>query len=92
MAKKPSEPTPVIPKASKKTKDAIAFFNGKKPATALLEQEDGRKTRKFQHSGYAKTANDKFWEFVEDRKVGSIIVLGITTAIVSFAVYWVMTR
>lgn len=92
MAKKPSEPTPVIPKASKKTKDAIAFFNGKKPATALLEQEDGRKTRKFQHPGYAKTANDKFWEFVEDRKVGSIIVLGITTAIVSFAVYWVMTR
>ena len=92
MAKKPLKEAPKVPQASKKTRDAIAFFNDKKPASDLLEKPDGRTTRKFQHLGYVKTANDKFWEFVEDRKVGSIIVLGITTAIVSFAVYWVMTR
>jgi hypothetical protein len=92
MAKKPLKEAPLPPKASKQTKDAIDLFNGKKRGEEVLLVPDGRTTRKFQHSGYVKTANDKFWEFVEDRKVGSIIVLGITTAIVSFAVYWVMTR
>lgn len=90
MAKKPSEPTPVIPKASKKTKDAIAFFEGKKSGVDLLEKEDGRKTRKFKPSNHVKTANEKFWDFIEDRKVGSILVLALTTAAVSYAVYWVM--
>ena len=90
MAKKPSKQTPKVPQASKKTRDAIAFFNDKKPATALLEQEDGRKTRKFKPS--VRTTNDKFWDFVDDNKIGSLIVLALTVAAVSYAVYWVMTR
>lgn len=90
MAKKPSKQTPKVPQASKKTRDAIAFFNDKKPATALLEQEDGSKTRKFKPS--VRTTSDKFWDFVDDNKIGSLIVLALTVAAVSYAVYWVMTR
>ena len=90
MAKKPSQPTPVIPKASKQTKDAIAFFNGKKSAVDLLEKEDGRKTRKFKHSGYTATLNDKFFNAIEGK--GKYVALAITTAIVSYAIYWMMNQ
>lgn len=90
MAKKPSQPTPVIPKASKKTKDAIAFFNGKKTAVDLLEQEDGRKTRKFKPSVYRETLNDKFFNAIEGK--GKYVALAITTAIVSYVVYWMMNQ
>lgn len=89
MAKKPSKSTPVIPKASKETKDAIALFNGKKRGEEVLLMP---KREKLQLSNHVKTFNEKFFDFIEDRKVGSMIALGITTAIVSLAVYWVMNR
>ena len=92
MAKKPSEPTPVIPKASKQTQDAIDLFNGKKHGEEVLIMPDGRKSRKFKHTNHIKTANEKFFDFIEDRTFGSYLVLGITVAIVSFAVYWMMNR
>ncbi len=88
MAKKPSKEAPKIPQASKKTRDAIAFFNDKKPATALLEQPDGRK--KVKYVGHVKTANEKFFDFIEDRKFGSYLALGITAAVVIAVVYWMM--
>ena len=90
MAKKPSEKTPKIPTASKKTRDAIAFFNDKKPAHELMEVPDGRTTRKFEHSGYAKTLNDKFFDAIEGK--GKYVALAITTAVVSYAIYWMMNQ
>ena len=90
MAKKPSKQEVKVPQVSKKTRDAIAFFNGKKPATALIQQEDGRKTRKLQYSNHVKTANEKFFDFIEDRKFGSYLALGVTAAVVIAAVYWMM--
>jgi hypothetical protein len=90
MAKQPSKQEVKIPQASKKTRDAIAFFNDKKPATALIEEPDGRKTRKLQYVGHVKTANEKFFDFIEDRKFGSYLALGITAAVVIAVVYWMM--
>lgn len=92
MAKKPSEEKPIVRKPSKVLQNHLDLYTGKKHGEDVLLVPDGRTTRKFKHSNYVKNANDKFWDFVEDRKLGSIVVLGITTAIVCYAVYWVMNR
>jgi len=90
MAKKPSQPTPVIPKASKQTKDAIDLFNGKKHGEDVLIMPDNRKERKFKHSQYVETMNDKFFNAIEGK--GKYVALAITTAIVSYVVYWMMNQ
>ena len=90
MATKPSNQKPKVPQASKRTRDTIAFFNGKKSAVDLLEQEDGRKTRKFKPSQYTETLNDKFFNAIEGK--GKYVALAITTAIVSYVVYWMMNQ
>lgn len=73
------------PKASAKTKAAIAFFNDKKPATDLLEVE---RQKKFVHSGYTKTKVDHFFEWVEAQPWGKWAVFALATAFVVAVAYW----
>lgn len=87
MAKKPSEKTPKIPKASKKTRDAIGFFNDKKRAIDLIEDTG---TKKYEPSKYVQTLNDKFFDAIEGK--GKYVALAITTAVVSYVVYWMMNQ
>lgn len=72
--------------ASAKTKQAIRFFKGKASAISLLEPVDGR--HKFQPSQHVKTLNDKIFDFLEDKKVGSFIALALTTAAIIAVAYW----
>lgn len=74
-----------IPQASPATKKAIRFFNGKTPATDLLESP---KASKFHHSGGAKSLNDKFFDMIESKKLWSVVALGITTAFIVAVAYW----
>lgn len=90
MAKKPSNQTPIRKRPTKKTADAIAFFKGKKSAVELLEAGDGRKKLKVSPTAGRETWNDKFFNAIEGK--GKYVALGITTAIVSLAVYWMMVQ
>lgn len=72
--------------ASAKTKQAIKFFNGKASAISMLEPVDGR--HKFQPSKHVRTMNDKVFDFIEDKKVGSFVALAITTAAIIAVAYW----
>lgn len=75
---------------TKSTADAIALFNGKKRGEDVLIMPDNRKERKFQHSKYVVTLNDKFFNAIEGK--GKYVALAITTAIVSYVVYWMMNQ
>lgn len=78
-------PVVVKTRASKKTKDAIAFYNGKKSAVDLFETD---KRRKFVHSGYiAKDRINIDWQ-----GVGKWAALAAVTAFVAAAAYWGMMQ
>lgn len=73
-------PVVIKAKASKDTRDAIAFFNGKKSAVDLLKM-DGRK--KFVHSGYTPPSIKINWA-----TVGKAAGLIFATAFVALVAYW----
>lgn len=94
MAKKPKNETPVkVPNASKKTKDAIAFFNDKKPATDLFETPDGRKKLKLSPAAGKPPRKPLFegaFKWMEGK--GQFVTLGITTAVICAVIYWMMVQ
>lgn len=94
MAKKPKQETKIsTKKPSKKTRDSIAFFKGKKSAIDLLEHEDGRKKLKLSPAAGKPQRNpllEPLWQWMEGK--GHWIVLGILTAAVSAAIYWMMMQ
>lgn len=93
--KKPIEPTPknFKKRASKKTRDTIAYFEGRKPIGDIFEKEDGRKKLKLSPAAGKPTRDPilkPFWKWIEGK--GSWIVLVILTAAVSGAIYWMMMQ
>jgi hypothetical protein len=69
-----------------KVLQAIRFFNGKIPATDLLEVPDGRKKIKF--VGHQKTATDKFFDLFENKEIWSSIILIALTLFIASVAYW----
>lgn len=90
MAKKPSNQTPIRKRPTKKTADAIAFFKDKKSAVELLEAGDGRRKLQISPTAGQTTLSDRFYNAIEGK--GKYVALGITTAIVSLAIYWMMMQ
>lgn len=84
MSKQPKKKAEV-PKASAKTKKAIRFYNGKIPATDLLEEVG---TKKFQVSNHVATANEKFFNWIESKPWGKWIALTAVTALIVAVAYW----
>lgn len=72
--------------ADRKTKKLIRLFDGKVPVGDVLEPMDGRKRLKI--TPHYRTLNDKFLDFIEDKKTGSFIALAITTAAIVAVAYW----
>lgn len=70
---------------TKDTRDAIAFFNGKKTAVDIIKPA-GDRTFKF--APHMDTLNDKFFNWIDGK--GHYIVLGLTVAAVVAVVYWMM--
>lgn len=90
MAKQPLNQAPIRKRPTKKTADAIAFFKGNKSAVDLLESGDGRKKLKVSPTAGKVTWNDKFFNAIEGK--GKYVALAITTAIVSYVLYWMMNQ
>jgi hypothetical protein len=79
-------PTPVVaPKASKQTKDAIAFFNGKKPAVDLIEDD---KRKKFHHSGYVRTWKDDAYDTFFSSDFWGTVALALVAALIVGIMFW----
>lgn len=68
------------PKISKQTRDAIAFFQGRKSGVELLE-ESPISAYRYQ----PRTFNDAFWDFVQDNSAQ--FGLGIITVAFAMAIY-----
>lgn len=77
----PPAPIEFKKRPSKKTKDTLDFFNGKKTAVDLLET-DGRK--KFQHSGHVTKERIE----INYAAVGKWIGLAVATAFMVAVLYW----
>lgn len=84
MSKSPKKKAEV-PKASAKTRKAIRFFNGKIPATELLEEVG---TKKFKPSQHITTANEAFFNWIESKPWGKWIALTAVTALIVAVAYW----
>lgn len=84
MAKKTPliEPTPI----KKDTKEAIAFFQDKRSAASMVKDDS---PKKLQLSGYVKTANDKFFDYIETDAGKHFALVAVTAAITAIA-YWVI--
>lgn len=67
------------PKVTKQTRNAIAFFNGKKSAVELLEEVP------FTKVSSPATRNELFWDFMSDN--AAYFGLVILTVAFSFALY-----
>lgn len=72
-----------VPRASKKTQNAIDFFNDKKPASALFEEPDGRKKLKI--SPAAGKVEKKLINFSVNHEV---IVLAVMVILISALAVW----
>lgn len=81
----PAKPADMKKRASGKTKAAVDFFNGKKSAVDLLEKTG---SRKLNVTPQVRTLNDKFFDFIADKQVGTWLALGLATAFVALAMYW----
>lgn len=90
MAKKPKIETPVAPvKPSKKTKDAIAFFQDKKSPIDMLENTGGRKLQLSPMAGRT-SLNDRFFNWFNGK--GEYISLAIMTALFTAVAYWMIKQ
>lgn len=90
MAKKP---TKKIPQASKKTRDAIAMFKGKKSAVDLLEDEPkGKKLHLSPSAGKPprKPLFEGAFKWIEG--TGHYFVLAAATAVICGIIYWMMVQ
>lgn len=83
--KQPVVTPPLAQKASPQTKKAIRFFKGDIPATDLIEEN---KSKKFVHSGYKKTAYDKFFEIFESSDTWGTMALIVTGVFIVAIIYW----
>lgn len=79
---------PVIIKgrASKKTAKAIRFYNGKIPATDLLEES--KASKKLRITPPRNSVSDKFFNWLEDAPIGKWVGLALTTAFIVAVAYW----
>lgn len=83
--KKQIPSTPLVAKASPQTKKAVRFFNDKVSAVDMIEHD---KNEKFEFTNYTKTLNDKFFEFIESKKLWQGVALAIAVAFVTAVMYW----
>lgn len=72
-------------KPSKQTKDAIAFFNDKKPAVDLIEDD---KRKKFQHSGYIRTWKDDAYDTFFSSDFWGTVALAAVAALIVGIMFW----
>lgn len=82
----PPSKTPV--KASSQTRKAIRFFNGKIPATDLLEEVKVDRRKKPVLKITKPTATEKFFDKMDELQIGKWLILGLATAFVVVVLYW----
>lgn len=70
------------------TEKHLKFFNDKLPASEVIEPEGSKKLK----LSPPPSLNDRFFDFIEDQKIGSKIALAITTAFIVAIAYWGITQ
>ncbi len=86
MANKQPKIVPVPIKRD--TKAAIDMFNEKRSAASMVKDDSPKKLKA---SGYIKTANDKFFDYIETDG-GKHIALLITVAVITAVAYWLIKQ
>lgn len=70
----------------KDTREAISFFHDKRSAASLVKDDS---PKKLSPSGYVKTMNDKFFDYIET-DAGKHFALIVVTAAITAIAYWVI--
>lgn len=83
--KQPVATPPLSTKASPKTKLAIAFFNDKKSAIDLIEED---KRKKFHHSGYVRTWKDDAYDTFFSSDFWGTVALAAVAALIVGIMFW----
>lgn len=72
----------------KDTREAIAFFKDKRSAASMLKDDA---PKKLVASGYVKTLNDKFFDYIETDG-GKHLALALTVAALTAVAYWIIKQ
>lgn len=72
----------------KDTREAIELFQDKRSAASMVKDDSPKKLKP---SGYIKTMNDKFFDYIETDG-GKHLALALTVAAISAVVYWLIKQ